>query len=120
MIISTAFGWSAIPSVAISVILAFIFGYSFSMRPLLKHGLGLKKAGKVALAADTASIATMEIADNFFILLIPGAIYASLSTALFWASLSFSLVVAFGAAFPLNRYLIARGRGHAIVHDYHH
>lgn len=120
MIISTAAGWAAAPSIAISVLLAFLFGYGLSMRPLLRHGLGLKKSARVAFAADTASIATMEVTDNAFILAIPNAIHAGLGTFLFWASLSVSLVVAFAVAFPLNRFLIARGKGHAVAHQYHH
>jgi hypothetical protein len=119
MIISTGFSWGTWPSIAISIILAFLFGYGLSMLPLLRHGLDLKQAGKVALAADTASITTMELADNAFILLVPGAINAGLNTGLFWISLIISLAVAFAAAFPLNRYLIARGKGHAVAHQYH-
>jgi hypothetical protein len=120
MIISTALAWTAAPSIAISIILAFVFGYSLSMRPLLAHGIDLRRALKLALAADTASIATMELTDNAFILVVPGAIYAGLNTALFWISLVVSLVLAFVVAFPLNRYLISRGKGHAVVHAYHH
>jgi hypothetical protein len=120
MIISTALAWSAAPSIAISVVLAFVFGYSFSMFPLLRHGLTLRRALKLALIADTISIATMELADNAFILAVPNAIYAGLDTALFWISLSLSLAVAFCAAFPVNRYLIARGKGHAVMHEHHH
>ena len=119
MVISSALGWGSVSSVALAVGLAFIFGYAFSMKPLLSHGLKLPKALKLALAADTASIATMEITDNAFILAIPGAIDAGLGTVLFWASLSLSLVVAGFVAFPLNRYLISRGKGHAVMHDYH-
>jgi hypothetical protein len=120
MVLSTALGWSNFANIVVSVGLAFIFGYAFSMRPLLMHGLDLAKALRVALAADTASIVTMEIADNGFILALPNAINASLATILFWASLALSLVFAFIVAFPLNRYLIARGRGHALAHQYHH
>lgn len=120
MIISTALNWSPAPSIILSVVLAFIFGYSLTMRPLLKHGIGMRKASKLAAASDTASIAIMEIADNAFILIVPGAISAGLTTFLFWGSLFMSLVVAFIFAFPLNRYLISRGKGHAVVHDYHH
>lgn len=120
MIISTALGWSVAPSVGISIFLAFVFGYALSMRPLLKHGMGLKRSLKLAFAADTASIATMEVADNGFILLVPNAIHAGLNTLLFWASLLTSLVVAFVVAFPLNRFLIARGKGHAVMHEHHH
>lgn len=120
MIISTALAWSTTPSIAISIVLAFVFGYGLSMRPLLAHGLGLRKSLRVALAADTASIATMEISDNAFILIVPGAINAGLDTVLFWVSLTASLVVAFIVAFPLNRYLISKGKGHALAHEYHH
>jgi hypothetical protein len=119
MVIATGLKWSAIPSIAISVILAFIFGYALSLRPLVKHGLALKKSLKLAFASDTASITTMEIADNAFILAVPGAINAELNSALFWISLAVSLAVAFAVAFPLNRWLIARGKGHAVVHEYH-
>lgn len=120
MVLATALGWGAAASIAIAIFLAFVFGYSLSMLPLLKHGLGLKKALRVALAADTASIATMEVADNVFMLLVPGAMAATLTDSLFWVSLSLSLVVAYAVAFPLNRYLISRGKGHAIAHQYHH
>ena len=120
MIISTAAGWASAPSIALSIVLAFVFGYGFSIRPLVQHGLGLKKSLKLALAADTASIATMEIADNGFIILVPGALNAGLNTALFWVSLLVSLVVAYFVAFPVNRYLIARGKGHAVMHEHHH
>src|SRR5665213_164120 len=116
MVITTLFSFSSAASVAISIILAFIFGYSFSMRPLLKHGLRLKEAMKIALAADTASIATMEAGDNIFVLAVPGAISAGLTTFLFWWSLLISLVVAFLVAFPINRWLISRGKGHALAH----
>lgn len=120
MFITTAGNWSAVPSVILSIVLAFVFGYSLSMRPLLRHGLGLRKSLKLALAADTASIGTMELSDNAFILVVPGAINAGLNTALFWISLGVSLVVAYAVAFPVNRYLIAHGKGHAVVAEYHH
>lgn len=119
MIISSALGWAAFASILISIILAFFFGYALSMRPLLKSDLGFKKSLRIALVSDTASISVMELTDNAFILLVPGAIYAGLNTGLFWISLGVSLVVAFGAAFPVNRYLIARGKGHAEAHKYH-
>jgi hypothetical protein len=119
MIISTAFAWAAFSSIVLSVVLAFVFGYSLSMLPLLKHGLTLKKALALALAADTISIATMELTDNGFVLLVPGAIHAGLNTVLFWWSLFVSLGVAFLAAFPVNKYLIDKGKGHAVVHKYH-
>lgn len=120
MIITTAYNWRAAPSIALSIVLAFVFGYGLSMRPLLRHGLSLRKALRLALAADTVSIAVMELADNGFVLIVPGAIYAGLNTRLFWVSLAVSLVVAFAAAFPVNRYLISRGKGHAVLHEYHH
>jgi hypothetical protein len=119
MIISTALGWSTFPSITLSVTLAFFFGYLLSIRPLLRHSLGLRKSLKIAFAADTASITVMEITDNAFILAVPGAIEAGLNTLLFWSSLFISLVVAFVFAFPLNRYLIKRGKGHAVAHQYH-
>jgi hypothetical protein len=120
MVLSTAWGWSTLPSIALAVGLAFVFGYSFTIVPLLRNQMTLRQALKIALAADTLSITVMEITDNAFILAVPGAIEAGLSTGLFWISLALSLVAAFWAAFPLNRYLIARGKGHAIVHDHHH
>jgi len=120
MVITTAAHASNTTNIVLSVVLAFIFGYLFSLSPLVKHGLSLHRALKLALAADTASIATMEAADNGFILLVPGAINASLNSRLFWVSLLCSLIVAFAVAFPLNRWLIARGKGHAVVQNYHH
>ncbi|HEY8886171.1 MAG TPA: DUF4396 domain-containing protein [Candidatus Microsaccharimonas sp.] len=120
MIISTAFNWAAFPSIVLSIILAFAFGYSLSILPILRHGIAFKAALLLVLAADTVSIAVMELADNGFVLLVPGAINAGLNTALFWISLIISLGVAFIAAFPVNRYLIQRGKGHAVVHEFHH
>lgn len=120
MIISTALGWAVLPSIAISIVLAFAFGYALSIIPILKFGLSLRQAMKIAVISDTASIATMEAADNVFLLLVPGAMYATLDTALFWVSLGTSLVVAFLVAFPVNRWLIARGKGHAVAHQNHH
>jgi hypothetical protein len=120
MAISTGLRWSNTANIALSITLAFIFGYAFSMRPLLSHKLSLNQALKIALAADTASIATMELADNGFLLAVPGAINANLDSLLFWISLAVSLVAAFAAAFPVNRYLIVRGKGHALAHQHHH
>jgi hypothetical protein len=120
MIIGTAFGWSNAPTIVLAVLLAFVFGYSLTMLPLLRHGMPLRTALPLALASDTVSIAVMELVDNAVILVVPGAMEAGLGDALFWSSLAFSLVVAFIAAFPVNRYLIARGRGHAVVHAHHH
>lgn len=120
MIISSHLHWTALPSVVLSVFLAFVFGYGLSMQPLLKHGMSLKRSLGIAFLADSASISTMEIVDNGFILFVPGAIHAGLNTALFWWSLALSLFVAFWAAVPVNRYLISRGKGHAIAHEHHH
>lgn len=120
MVISSALQWSALPSIALSIGLAFLFGYGFSAVPLLRANLSLKKALSLVLAADTISIAVMEIVDNGFIMIVPGAIHAGLDTMLFWVSIALSLVIAFLAAFPVNKYLIAKGMGHAVVHHYHH
>ncbi len=120
MVLTTALGWGNTANIVVSIALAFIFGYALSMLPLLRHGLPVRRAMRVALAADTASIATMELADNAFMLAVPGAIDAGLNSVLFWVSLATSLVVAFAAAFPVNRWLIARGKGHAALHQYHH
>jgi hypothetical protein len=119
MVIATALGWGNAASIAISVALAFPFGYAFTLGPVLRAGVPLRRAAGLAFASDTLSITTMEIADNAFILVVPGAIAAGLGDALFWWSLGVSLLVAFVAAFPVNRWLIARGRGHAVVHELH-
>ncbi len=119
MIIATALGWGNAASIAISVALAFPFGYSFTLGPVLRANVPFRRAVGLAFASDTLSITTMEIADNAFILFVPGAIAAGLGDALFWWSLGVSLVIAFIAAFPVNRWLIARGRGHAVVHELH-
>lgn len=120
MVIGTALGWSNVATIALAVGLAFFFGYSLTMLPLLRSGLALATALPLAFAADTISIAIMEIVDNLIMLVIPGAMEAGPLSLLFWGSLAFALAVAFVAAFPANRYLIARGRGHAVVHEYHH
>lgn len=119
MVIATALGWGNTASIAISIVLAFFFGYALTLGPLLRAGVPLRRALPLAFASDTASITVMEIVDNAFILLVPGAIDAGLGQALFWWSLGLSLVIAFVLAFPLNRWLIARGRGHAVLHEYH-
>jgi hypothetical protein len=119
LVIATALDWSDFASIAIAVVLAFFFGYSLTLRPLLRGGVPLRRAVRVALAADTVSIGVMEIVDNGFVLLVPGAMAAGLGDALFWWSLGIGLFIAFWAAFPVNRLLIARGRGHAVVHDLH-
>ena len=117
--IATALDWGNAASIALAVALAFVFGYSFTLVPLVRAGIALAAAVGVALAADTISIAVMEIVDNAIILVIPGAMEAGLADALFWGSLAFALAVAFLAAFPVNRWLIARGRGHAVAHEHH-
>jgi uncharacterized protein DUF4396 len=119
MVLATALGWSDAPSVALAVVLAFLFGYSLTIRPLLRAGLGFRRAAGVAFAADTVSITAMEIVDNAFILLVPGAIAAGLAEGLFWWSLALSLVIAFVLTVPVNRWLIGRGRGHAVMHEHH-
>ena len=119
MVIGTATGLGDLATIALAVALAFLFGYALTMRPMLKSGLALGAAAKLALAADTASITIMEIVDNAIMLAIPGAMSAGLGSVLFWGSLAFSLAVAGIAAFPVNRWLIARGRGHAVVHAHH-
>jgi len=119
VVIGTALGWSTVATIALAVVLAFLFGYSLTLLPLMRSGLGLRRSLRIALAADTASITIMEIVDNLVILAIPGAMAASLTSVLFWSSMALSLLVAGIAAFPVNRWLIARGRGHAVVHDHH-
>ena len=120
MVIGTGLGWSNGATVVLSVILAFITGYGLTMRPLLQNGMTLRAAGSLALASDTLSVATMEVVDNALMLAIPGAMSAGLADPLFWASLAGSLLIAGVAAFPVNRWLIARGKGHALVHRHHH
>lgn len=119
MVIGTALGWSNLPTIALAVVLAFLFGYALTMRPLLSTGMAFGQATKLALAADTVSITVMEIVDNLVMLMIPGAMAAGLGTGRFWVSLAIALVLAGIAAFPVNRWLIARGRGHAVVHRFH-
>lgn len=118
-IIGTAMGLSNFVTIALAVTLAFIFGYALSLVPLLGAGLALGTALSIAFAADTLSITVMEIVDNAVMLAIPGAMEAGLVNPLFWASLSFALVVAFFAALPVNIYLINRGKGHALAHQHH-
>jgi hypothetical protein len=120
MVLATWWGWGDVASIALSVALAFLFGYSLTIRPVLRAGLGVRRAMRVALAADTVSIMVMEIVDNAFILAVPGAISAGLGDARFWWSLGLSLVIAFVVTVPVNRAMIGRGRGHAVVHAYHH
>ena len=120
MVIGTALGWSDGATIVLAVVLAFFFGYSLTIAPVLRSGLPLRAALGVAFAADTLSIAVMEIVDNAVMLLVPGAMEAGLTSFLFWGSLAFALLVAFVVTVPVNRWLIARGKGHAVVHQYHH
>jgi hypothetical protein len=119
MFIGTALGFSNAATIGLAVLLAFGFGYAFTMAPLLRSGMALRQAARLALLADTASIAVMELVDNAVMLAVPGAMDAPASSLLFWGALAFSLAVAAVAAFPLNRWLIARGKGHAAVHAHH-
>ncbi len=119
LVIGTALGWSNVATIALAVALAFLFGYSLTMLPLLRSGMALGAVLPVAFAADTLSITVMEIVDNLIMLAVPGAMEAGPTSLLFWGSLAFALAVAFVAAFPVNRYLIARGKGHAVVHQHH-
>jgi uncharacterized protein DUF4396 len=119
LVIGTILGWGIVATIALAVVLAFFFGYLLTMIPLLRSGLALATVLPIAFAADTLSITVMEIVDNLIILVIPGAMEAGLTSLLFWGSLAFALAVAFVAAFPVNRWLIARGKGHAVVHEYH-
>lgn len=120
MIIGTAAGLSNGKTIALAVALAFLFGYAFTLFPLLRSGMKLSAAVGVAFAADTASIALMEIVDNTMMLVIPGAMDAGLPDPLFWGALAASLLIAGAAAYPLNRWLISRGKGHALAHAAHH
>ncbi len=120
MVIGTIAGLHNATTVVLSIVLAFVFGYGLTMRGVLRAGVGLRSALGVALAADTVSIAIMELLDNAVILAVPGAINAGLTSVLFWGSLVFSLVVAFVLTTPINRVMIGRGKGHAVVHRYHH
>jgi hypothetical protein len=119
MVLATWWGWGGVASIALAVALAFVFGYSLTLGPIVRANVPLPRALRLALASDTASIAVMEVVDNGFILVVPGAIDAELGDALFWWSLGVGLAIAFVFAFPLNRWLIARGSGHAVVHQFH-
>ena len=119
MVIGTALGFSDLATVALAVALAFLFGYSLTSLPLLRSGLALGAVVPLALASDTASIAIMEVVDNAIMLLIPGAMDLGLAEPGFWAALAAALLIAGAAAYPVNRWLLARGRGHAVVHAHH-
>ena len=118
MVVGTALGLGDAASILIAIVLAFLFGYGLTMRPLLR-AVGARRAIRLAFASDTVSIATMEIVDNLFIVAVPGALAAGLADGLFWGSLIVSLLVAFVVTVPVNRWLIGRGKGHAVVHAYH-
>ena len=117
VVIGTALGLATGPTIALGILLAFVFGYSLTSLPLLRGGLALAAVIPIALASDTLSIATMEVVDNAIVVAIPGAIDAGLGEVLFWGSLSFSLFVAGFAAYPVNRWLLQRGKGHTAVHE---
>ncbi|MCC3326811.1 DUF4396 domain-containing protein [Nocardia abscessus] len=119
MVIGTALGWNNTSTMALAIVLAFLFGYAFTMRGVLRAGLPLAAAVSTALAADTVSITVMEIVDNAVILAVPGAMDAHLNTVLFWATLAFAFAVAFVVTTPVNKWLIGRGKGHAVVHSLH-
>ena len=119
-VIGSGLNWDNMHTAILAICLAFLFGYGLTMRSLLRNNLGLKKSFKLAFASDTFSIATMELVDTIIILAIPGALMAGPTTGLFWASLAVALFVAFLCAVPVNRYLISRGKGHAVIHEHHH
>jgi hypothetical protein len=119
MVIGTALGWTNWPTVALAVALAFLIGYGMTLQPLRKAGMAWGAALGLAFASDTLSMGTMELVDNAIMLVIPGAMDAGLFDPLFWGSLIVSLILAGAAAFPVNRWLIARGKGHALVHGQH-
>ncbi|WUL28423.1 DUF4396 domain-containing protein [Streptomyces sp. NBC_00353] len=120
MVIGTALGWGNAETMVLAIILAFAFGYTLTLRSILKAGVDFRTAFRVALAADTLSIAVMELIDNGVIALWPGAMDAQLADSLFWGALALSLAVAFAVTTPVNKWMIGRGKGHAVVHRYHH
>ncbi|MER6060796.1 DUF4396 domain-containing protein [Streptomyces sp. NPDC001792] len=120
MVVGTALGWGNLPTTVLAIVLAFFFGYSLTLRGVLRAGIDFRTAFRVALAADTLSIAVMELIDNGVILVWPSAMDATLGDALFWISLAVSLVIAFMVTTPVNKWTIGRGKGHAVVHRYHH
>jgi uncharacterized membrane protein YbjE (DUF340 family) len=120
MVLGTWWNWHGAATVVLSVALAFFFGYLLTFTSVRRHGATPREAVRLALASDTVSIATMEVVDNAVVVLVPGAMAAGLASGLFWGSLAASLVVAFLLTVPVNRWLISRGRGHAVVHELHH
>ena len=119
MVIATALAWGNSASIAVSIALAFVFGYALTLGPIVRAGVPLRRAAGLTIASDTISIATMELTDNAFLVVVPGALAAGLSDGLFWWSLALSLAIAFVITVPVNRWLIARGRGHAVVQHLH-
>ena len=119
LVIGTALGLGNLATIVVAIALAFVFGYTLSTLPLLRAGLGVGAALSVVLAADTLSIATMELVDNLVVAVVPGAMEAGLVNPVFWVSMALALTVAFFAAWPVNAWLLARGRGHALTHSYH-
>jgi hypothetical protein len=119
LLVGTALGLSNSTTIVLAVALAFLFGYSLSTLPLVRRGLAPRTAFRLVLAADTLSLATMEVVDNVVMAGIPGAMGAGLSSPVFWIAMIVSLAAAFVAAFPVNRYLLVRGKGHALVHEFH-
>jgi Domain of unknown function (DUF4396) len=120
MVIGTALGWSNLATIVLSIALAFCFGYALTSLPLLRSGMALAAVVPLALASDTVSITVMEIVDNAIIVLIPGALDAGLGELKFWVTLAAALLIAGAVAYPVNRWLLARGKGHAVVHSQHH
>jgi hypothetical protein len=119
MAIATAAGWGNLASIVVALVLGFFFGYLLTFWPILRAGLSVRQATGVALAADTVSITIMEAVDNGFVLVVPGALDAGLGDAKFWWSIALGFAIAFGPAWAVNRWLIARGKGHAVAHEYH-
>jgi putative flippase GtrA len=119
LVIATWLGWHDLPSVVLAIVLAFVFGYALTIRTLLNSGMTFRAAYPIALGSDTLSITTMEIVDTAIVLLIPGVMAAGLLDPLFWGSLAVALLIAAVVAFPVNRWLISRGRGHALMHEHH-
>jgi Domain of unknown function (DUF4396) len=119
MVLATWWGWGDVASIVLAVVLAFFFGYGLTSLPLLRAGMSVREVAPLAFASDTASITTMEIVDNLFILIVPGAIAAGLGDPLFWWSLAIGLLIAGVVAYPVNRWLVARGKGHAAMHAQH-
>src|SRR4051812_43111168 len=119
MILATWWDWGNFASIVLSIVLAFFFGYGLTSLPLLRSGMSLRQVAPLAFASDTASITTMEIVDNLFILIVPGAISAGLGDPLFWWSLAVGLLIAGVVAYPVNRWLLLRGKGHAVMHAHH-